>query len=565
MPRPYEAFEFKDEEGRPVRPARKEEICNDLVMDDTPKNKINLVQMLKDEPELWEVLKLIMDPDEFMALFLPNTNRRFPKRLSRRMLHNLDRMVDNEFVLADPDVVIAAFTVFLYKKKTGKGRFIQNLKWLNQEQRKPAEMGLPKVKDFISRILEWRYANQADGVGFFYQFCLHHAISPYFGMRLAGARGKVVTALMRRMPMGWSHSPRIAQRVANFLMKDLGLAWVDNLVFGGRDVEEYLKKRAELARRLQRYNVQVDQEVEKLEPLTKLTCVGVEFDLESARYRVDPSWITKRAEDIDRARLKNWQGATYREVFTTIGALIWPTHVADRPLWMYPEALQALSTLSSQVKDWDSTATVPQSSYDSFAEWAEDVVANPWRNSPSAKEADKDGSARYVELAGDPSVGEPTKRVFFVKGRQVFTDSSDYRCAYAVVEEAFVTAARQWSRETFLDSILCGEAEALCTAAREVGRRSCFVVDNQALHFIARKGHSRNIEVNRKMRETFGDSWPSTTWCASEHMVADDWSRNVSIPALPVPVSTLMATRNDPDWGLGVENKAQEVSVRSAC
>ncbi len=65
MPRLYEAFVLNDEEGRPMRPARKEETFNDLVMDDTPKNKINLVQMLKDEPELWEVLKLIMDPDEF--------------------------------------------------------------------------------------------------------------------------------------------------------------------------------------------------------------------------------------------------------------------------------------------------------------------------------------------------------------------------------------------------------------------------------------------------------------------------------------------------------------------
>jgi hypothetical protein len=256
---------------------------NDLEMDDTPRSRINLKKIVEDEPEMWNYLKEIMSPAAFLAVFVPSFDMkacRMPRRISRGMLRHLPKMIQNDLVDADPDVVLAALTVFLVAKKSGLGRFIHNCKWLNEQQTSPGQMGLPMMKEWIRTILSWDYANQCDGDGYFYQFVFHKEIRPWFGMRLAAERGKIAEVVMKRMSMGWKFSPRIAQRTSNFLMNDLGLAWVDNFGWGGDTEEEFYRKSKILAGRFQRYNVKVDADVENLKPLRKFTSVGLEFDLE---------------------------------------------------------------------------------------------------------------------------------------------------------------------------------------------------------------------------------------------------------------------------------------------
>jgi len=342
---------MKLEEGKTVTaPSVKE---NDLEMDQTPTSKINLGALLEDDETLSDTLKCIMDDREFLSLFLPNIDLLDLKRCkpySRKMKRHLQTMLGCKLVeVADEDELLACMTVFLVRKKNGRGRFIQNCKRLNDLQRKPESMGLPLIKEVIEWILNQKYANQTDGVGFFYQFELARSISPYFGMRLAGIRGHMITAVMRRLPMGWKFAPRIAQQVINSVMKGLGLGWVDNMIIGAQSKEEFEDKKRELARRLQRYNIQVDKDPLEMEPLTTLEALGIQFDLAERRYRMEPKWIEKRRAVLEKAVNADWADCTYRQFFTVIGSCIWPTHVADRPLWIYPKSLDALKQLSTTV------------------------------------------------------------------------------------------------------------------------------------------------------------------------------------------------------------------------
>jgi hypothetical protein len=133
-------------------------------------------------------------------------------------------------------------------------------------------------------------------------------------------------------------------------------------------------------------------------------------------------------------------------------------------------------------------------------------------------------------------VGQDARASYGADEGVVFTDASDYAIAYAQVEQAFVTAAGQSSRVRFLESILCGETEALCVAALALGRDRKFVIDNQVLHAICRKGHSSNISVNRMLARTFGREFPDTEWCPTYLNVADPFTRGVPVPRCPTPM-----------------------------
>ena len=241
------------------------------------------------------------------------------------------------------------------------------------------------------------------------------------------------------------------------------------------------------------------------------------------------------------------------EAFETIGSLIWATYAADRPLWLYPEALGALSQISKTVGDnWDGKANVPKSSYDSFAKWAKDVETNEWRGPPGSEpgageavlsaESNTQGSVKE----GARLDAEQGNRTLTCVGKLAFSDSSDHTGAFACIEDAIITSASQWSRERFLDSILYGECEALCRAAAALGRDNRFVIDNLVLHYICRKGHSSNAVVNRLLADTFGDRKPATVWCPTYLQIADVFTRGVPCPLGPARLADYAQVRQVP-------------------
>jgi hypothetical protein len=58
--------------------------------------------------------------------------------------------------------------------------------------------------------------------------------------------------------MGWTWGPCIAQRVSNHLVRDVGVAWVDNFIIGATTPGSFEEKLKTYKERLLRYNVAVD-------------------------------------------------------------------------------------------------------------------------------------------------------------------------------------------------------------------------------------------------------------------------------------------------------------------
>jgi hypothetical protein len=101
--------------------------------------------------------------------------------------------------------------------------------------------------------------------------------------------------MMKRMPMGWSWAPRIAQHVSNVLTRGVGVAC---FFIGGKNVDEFNSNRELFQQRVRHYNVQLDDDT--LTPSTRIEMVGLEFDLVDRRYRLQEKWVRqKNFTDID--------------------------------------------------------------------------------------------------------------------------------------------------------------------------------------------------------------------------------------------------------------------------
>ena len=57
--------------------------------------------------------------------------------------------------------------------------------------------------------------------------------------------------------------------------------------------------------------------------------LGIEFDLVNKKYRLEPAWIAKKTERLQKATQSDWTKMSYRDIFETLGALIWATYVAN--------------------------------------------------------------------------------------------------------------------------------------------------------------------------------------------------------------------------------------------
>ena len=202
------------------------------------KNRLNLEAVLRMEPGegYLDPLRVIMSRRTFKKQ-LAGTWRPCTK-VSRYMLHHAAFMEDCGVVEpAGPEA--SNMPVFTTPKKDLDLRLIQDGRWNNGFFAKPPEMFLPKIHEVIDKILSAAYVADADGVSYFYQIPLDESVRDYFGCRLAGGRGLYRQMRFCSLPMGFSWAPCIAQRIANTLIADHGVAWVDNFFVLGTSTENF--------------------------------------------------------------------------------------------------------------------------------------------------------------------------------------------------------------------------------------------------------------------------------------------------------------------------------------
>ena len=276
----------------------------------------------------------------------------------------------------------------------------------------------PYVQDIIKGVLQWTFAAQCDGKSYFYQFELAPSVRNFFPMRLAELRGKIAEFRMIKMPMGWCYAPYIAQETSNFITREIGYSWVDNFIVGGTSLEEFKSARTTLRERISRYDILVDDDslIESQHPCM----LGIEFDLVNKKYRLEPAWIEKKTERLQRAIQGDWTKMSYRDIFETLGALIWATYVANTPLWSHAEALGAFSTLAQKVQGrWDDQAEMPSYASSDLALWAATVLKNDWCYETKAEK-------QYQGY--------------------VFSDASTEAEAFVLLQGEFITQAAQCNR-----------------------------------------------------------------------------------------------------------------------
>ncbi|KAJ9449036.1 hypothetical protein DIPPA_06023 [Diplonema papillatum] len=427
------------------------------------------------------------------------------------MLGHLDQL--REFGVMDTSpsrqsVVLPAFTV---PKKSGGLRLVCDGRKLNALMQKPPAMFLPDVRDVIARFLQASYVVEADAVSYFYQFPLGAAIRKYFGANLAARRGAYTRCTLEVMCMGWNWAPCIAQRSSLVLLpEEDGVCWVDNFFAVGASKQEATGRFAALLERCEVARVELNTADETFGvPMQRFEALGLEFDLaaDPPRFRSSPSWVLKLLEADDlRAVLSG--GTTPRTFFKVFGSFVWFCFTTGRPLCYMRSALSFVRRLASQVgsgeRGWDSPLDVPFSTVEDVRRALASLRTNEWcARSPDLQSVIGWSDASDAEWA-------------------VLLETTPRR----VIQDVFLPP-----REHIFIKELLAALQAVWLAADEMpGKKFRLMVDNQAVVFALRKGHSKNYLANEILCLLFdlvaaGSLQLEPVWVSTEIQKADPFTR----------------------------------------
>ncbi len=264
--------------------------------------------------------------------------------------------------------------------------------------------------------------------------------------------------------------------------------------------------REEFLSRAKKYNVELDDQ--SLESSGKLKALGLDFDLQLKRYRLDPDWITRRS-DSWRAWWENHRSGVSTPLRSTLevyGALIWASNAKRVPLWTYAEGLACLTDTAKKCGSmgFDAPHTLPDYAIANTAKWISDVTRNEWTT---------------------PTSG-------CVSGYHVIvSDASDVGTAFVELMGNAIISAGSRPR-TDGEIIFLAETAALCEGAEASldPLTALYCTDNQALHFALRKGHSSSYLANCMLRRTFGVQKPESMWIPSDCNITDGASRGGPLP-----------------------------------
>eukprot|EP00760_Papus_ankaliazontas_P021227 PhM_4_TR18660/c3_g2_i2/m.19851 len=403
----------------------------------------------------------------------------------------------------DPKVIMPMFTV---PKKDEHLRLIMDCRRLNQGFAPPPSMDLPRIHDVVDYILDHEMAAQADGRSYFYQFPLSKEVGRYFGSVLGEARGRMETVALTVMPMGWSWAPALAQRSSNVLIKDCGIAWVDNFVVCGHDRKEFRTRRKRFLGRTHAARVELDDET--LRPSDKLEALGIEFDLGRKRFRMAEEWSKRTSE-----RISGWlqeRDMTFAEFYAMAGSLLWRIHVTKRELCHSPEMIAMMSEIGQQVSagtPWTARCVLGKELRRELLDANRELAINEWQQ-----------RQKY---------SPPTM--------EIWSDASDHFWTFLCFEEGKLVEAKR-GRVKEGNHIFFSELSAalggVMTGLRRGHSHVLCMIDNIAAAYALRRGASSNRKANEWLRAVT-HAKRSVIWVESAAQIADEFTRPEASGALP--------------------------------
>ncbi|KAJ9456147.1 hypothetical protein DIPPA_09336 [Diplonema papillatum] len=377
-----------------------------------------------------------------------------------------------------------AMKAFTTPKKDGRtARLVLDARPLNDAMRRPPSMDLPRLRDFIAEVERHRFAMQCDGVSYFYQFPVDASISRYFGIGMKGC-----DMLLNVLCMGWSWAPCIAQRASNVLVRDLGLAWVDNFLVLGGTLDEAERNVAVFRKRAQAARVEV------------------------------------RAEGDDAL----WQ---FAEVF---GGAVWATDILAVPRCHFAALLSFAGRLGGRMVGaaapvWDEVVDVPPSARRELGALRKIVRENPWVVGGVPEDT---GSVLWTDASSRAWAALLEAEGRFVDGRQGVFAGPD--------ADAHINLKEMLA---FAEGVV-----RLCWAP---GAQRCRI-DNAAVVGAVAKGSSSSYAANRVLSRSLRVAGRRgivlrPDWVPSGGQLADPYTRGTSLPRFPaqLPLPRSRATPFD--------------------
>ncbi|KAJ9436688.1 Gag-Pol polyprotein [Diplonema papillatum] len=468
------------------------------------------------------VLDVVRSWESFRSALLPGAEEALmasaiTRTTSRRMLRHFPDLVRYgvaEVASGGLRVVLPAFTV---DKKSGGQRFVCDGRKLNAIMARPPPMLLPSVHEVIDRVLASSVVFLADARSYFYQFRLDADIRPYFGMHLAGPRGRFVQAQLAAMCMGWSWAPAIAQRASRVLLPEAdGLPWVDNFVVVGSSLREATSRFDSFVQRCRDVNCELNEDDEQFgAPLREFDLLGLHFELSRfdrpARYRMAESWVSKLLGSPELAMVR-LGGVSPRQFYRVFGSLVWFAYTTRFRLAYARCSLSFLqrlaSTLASDPAAWDVTRAVPPSTVREVEHLVSLVEENRWvsrsESFPSSVTLWTDASSKWWAAVLE---GESER----------------------VSQGPFVELSHT---HIFLKELFAVLRGIEMTASFHSNVRVRLMVDNLPAVHCLNKGHSKNFAANVLLTRIFDAARAaglviSAEWVPTDAQRADPYTRGV--------------------------------------
>ena len=279
-PYPYPAPDmfFPDEEEHGEAP---------LVLDPIDVDVIDQEALVSMAPHLKEVLAPIQSPEAFMNLLKPGAS--LPQHARSSVLRQpswTQDLIDNDVAcLTRKTHLRSILTCFSIPKACGTAsRFILNGRKLNDCLLSPPSFSLPSIEKLKPWIFAHEWGQVTDLRHCFYQYQLGEGVESFFGFR---KRNHFYA--FKRMPMGWSYAPFIAQSVAMAFIEPIArhaTAIYDDFLVLGQNKQETQQRTATMRERMERCRATIHPKKAMIEAAQTLTYMGVEWDLRHKRYRL---------------------------------------------------------------------------------------------------------------------------------------------------------------------------------------------------------------------------------------------------------------------------------------
>ena len=203
---------------------------------------------------------------------------------------------------------------------------------LNDRMALRIDAGMPRIYSVQDLMSKFKYCAVVDFRSYFNAFGLSDAVSAFFCWRTGRRGGKSRLQRLRRMPMGWTAAPGIAQRVANLIIRVLGLTdcaltWIDNTFIGGDSEEEVRQRLAAFLDLCAKLKLECKVEYVGQSPRH----LGMEADLVAGTFVIARDWAGKVVTAIDGVR-RQPQGPGQEDWDHLTGCLVWALYLTRRSM-----------------------------------------------------------------------------------------------------------------------------------------------------------------------------------------------------------------------------------------